>query len=453
MSQYSFNYFWQYEPQIFRFWQSLTQAQKTALKNQLQNIQIDLFQQQRQCLQKSDASIAHLWDPFDGFSFSGSLNHQFLGQQMIEQGRLGCLLLAGGQGTRLQYGKPKGTYPISVIKKKSLFQLCLEKVKAAGKKAGKALNLAIMTSPENDEETRSFFHNHDYFGCHPDQISFFSQDSLPLLDFQGHLFLKTPWQVATGANGNGSSLISFAKSGILNQWIQQGVEYLHMIPIDNPLADPFDAELLGFHRQQDVDITVKCIKRSIPDENLGLLVKQNDHCTVIEYSEMPDQERKQRLSDGNLKHSCANLSLFCFSLSFIQRMASTNQFLPLHKAWKSAQYTDKEGKSRFSSRPIAWKFETFIFDWLSHTKKVAVLIYPREQCFAPLKNARGIDSPRTVREALQNADKKVIQSITGLPPPHFPFELTASFYYPTPDLLSQWKGKSITEPYTCFSLE
>lgn len=441
------NPLWQHESQVFRFWPALTEHQRMALENQLNQINILIFQRQKQLIQDPPDSTTDIFDPFDDFAFAGNLDNQMRGQQLIEQGRLGCLLLAGGQGTRLQYVKPKGTYPISVIKGKSLFQLCAEKVKAASQKAGLPLYLAIMTSPDNDEETRAFFQQHHFFDLDPSQVSFFIQDTLPFLDAKGELFLQTPWQIATGADGNGHSLLCFARSGILDRWIQQGIEYLHVILVDNPLADPFDAELLGFHQQQEADMTIKCTEKCKPEEKVGMLVKQNDHCKVIEYSEMLDKEKQERRLDGRLKHCCANLSLFCFSLSFIQKMVFTQQFLPLHKAWKAAQYVDEEGVSHLSAQPIAWKFETFIFDWLMYAQRVSALIYPREQCFAPLKNAKGADSPKTVCAALQQADRKIIQAITNLTPPDFPFELAAEFYYPTPDLLLKWKGKAVTTSY------
>ena len=447
MSLSLLSYFWQHEPQIFRFWDRLTHKQKIAFENQVQGICLDILEKQKQLIQTPLACVESMFEPFNDFAFSGNLGHQLRGQQLIEQGRLGCLLLAGGQGTRLQYAGPKGTYPISVVKHKSLFQLCAEKVQAASRKAGRPLNLAIMNSLENDEEVCSFFHRHAFFGLNPSQVSFFVQGTLPLLDAQGHLFLQTPWQIATGANGNGYSLLCFAQSGILDQWIQQGIDYLHMILVDNPLADPFDAELLGFHQQQEAEITLKCTEKVEPNENVGLLVKQDGRCRVVEYSEISSQEKEQRRPDGRLKHCCANLSLFCFSLSFIQRIVSTHPSLPLHKTWKAAQYVDEKGSSHFSNQPIAWKFETFIFDWLIYAQKVAALIYPREECFAPLKNAKGADSPATVRAALQQADRKIIQALTGLPPPTFPFELAAEFYYPTPNLLLKWKGRPITTAY------
>lgn len=440
-------YFWQQESQLFRFWSLLTKQQKIDFENQLNSIQLDVLKKQRQLIQDSKTSETESFEAFDDFAFSGNLDNQVQGQRLIEQGRLGCILLAGGQGTRLQYTRPKGTYPISLIKNKTLFQLCAEKVKAASQKAGRSLNLAIMTSPDNDKETRSFFQEHNFFGLNCSQVSFFVQNVLPLLDVNGHLFLQTPWKIATGADGNGHSLHCFAQSGILDEWIQQGIEYVHIILVDNPLADPFDAELLGFHQQQGVEITLKCTEKLSPDERVGLLVKQNDRCSVVEYSEISAKEKSERRLDGRLKHCCANLSLFCFSLSFIQRMVSENRFLPLHKAWKATQYVDEEGISHLSTQPIAWKFETFIFDWLMYTQKIAALIYPREECFAPLKNAKGIDSPELVREAIQKADRRVIQSITGLPSPDFPFELAAEFYYPTDELLLKWKGRSVTTSY------
>ncbi len=227
--------------------------------------------------------------------------------------------------------------------------------------------------------------------------------------------------------------------------MREGIEYLHVILVDNPLADPFDAELLGFHHEQHSEITLKCTEKTQPEEKVGLLIKQNERCCVIEYSEMPEPEKKALRPDGRLKHCCANLSLFCFSLSFVQRMHATKQHLPLHKAWKALPLDNQ--KIIQLSQAYGWKFETYIFDWLFHAQRVSALIYPREHCFAPLKNSTGVDSPPTVREALQQSDRRVIQAITGLSAPPFPFELAAEFYYPTPELLEKWKGKEILQPY------
>lgn len=128
-------------------------------------------------------------------------------------------------------------------------------------------------------------------------------------------------------------------------------------------------------------------------------------------------------------------------------MVAMQQSLPLHKAWKIAHYVNENGTEHLFNQPMAWKFETFIFDWLSYAQKIAALLYPREQCFAPLKNLTGPDSLETVQAALQQRDRTVIQSVTGLAPPSFPFELAADFYYPTPSLETKWKGQQVTTSY------
>lgn len=441
-------YFEQHEPQICRFWPKLTNEQQNALESQLKSIDFERLKQQKELVQQAYAQHDSKFQTFNEFAFSGNRETELLGEQLINEGKLGCLLLAGGQGTRLQSQGPKGIYPISVIKHKSLFQLCAEKVYAASKQANRRLSLAIMTSPENDKETRLFFEKHHYFNLDPGQVSFFVQETLPLLNADGQLFLENPCTIAMGPDGNGYSLLQFVKSGIFERWLSQGIKYVNLILIDNPLANPFDPELVGFHQKQEAEITFKCTEKMNPEEKVGLLVKEGDRCRVVEYSEIPESEKKALRSDGRLKHCCANLSLLCFSMSFIQHITTPiESTIPLHKSWKRATYLDENLISHVSQEPIAWKFETFIFDWISHAEKIAALVYPREECFAPLKNLVGADSPSTVQEALQNRERKIIESLTGLPAPLFPFELAAEFYYPTPSLRAYWKGKSISSTY------
>lgn len=447
MTSPSLDYFQKNEPQLFSFWNDLTAEQQNALASQLEQVNIASIEKERQLIQDPGILPNATFEAFDDFAFSGNLEDKIRGQKLVELGRLGCLLLAGGQGTRLKVQGPKGLYPISVIKNKTLFQLCAEKVVAASKLANRPLQLAIMTSPENDEQTRAFFKENDYFGLLPDQVDFYIQATLPFLDANGKLFLETPWKLCTGPDGNGHWLLSFMQSGVWEKWTKQGIDYIHVVLVDNPIADPFDPELLGFHERQQVEITLKCTEKNRPDEKVGVLVKQDGHWGVVEYSEFPDEEKKAQRADGGLKHCCGNLSLFCFSMSFVERMVNEGNTLPLHKAWKAARYVNDEKKTQLSSEPIAWKFETFIFDWLTYTDKVAALLYPREECFAPLKNLTGLDSPNTVREALLKKDRKVIQELTGIEPPDFPIELAAEFHYPTPELRNKWEGKPVTTPY------
>jgi UDP-N-acetylglucosamine/UDP-N-acetylgalactosamine diphosphorylase len=272
-------------------------------------------------------------------------------------------------------------------------------------------------------------------------VSFFSQRLLPLLDEEGNMFLDDVDSIAQGPDGNGFALKYFAESGLWHAWQAQGIRYINMILIDNPLADPFDVELVGFHERDGCDITVKCTPRRDIHEKVGVLVKVDGKAAVVEYTELSDDERKAHYTDGTLKHLCANLSLFCFSLDAIHKL--NKQEMPLHLAHKAVKYVDKTGQVVQAGNPMAWKFERFIFDVLPLAEHVKALLYPRTECFAPLKNFSGPDSPGTVQAALQEMDRRVIEKITGLPAPQQAFELAQEFYYPTPELLQKWQGRAL----------
>ncbi|MCX6951476.1 MAG: UTP--glucose-1-phosphate uridylyltransferase, partial [Verrucomicrobia bacterium] len=68
------------------------------------------------------------------------------GEAALRAGRVAAFTVAGGQGTRLGYDGPKGTFPVTPLKKKPLFQVFAEKIQAAGVRYGKPLHWFIMTS-------------------------------------------------------------------------------------------------------------------------------------------------------------------------------------------------------------------------------------------------------------------------------------------------------------------
>jgi UDP-N-acetylglucosamine/UDP-N-acetylgalactosamine diphosphorylase len=431
---------------LLKFWDKLTSSEQSKLILEIEKLDLLIFQKQKQLLSEPIHAVVDNLKPFADYSEAGNHPQDLVGgKKLISQGKVGCLIVAGGQGTRLNFEGPKGMFPISVIKNKTLFQLLAEKVVAAGKAVGYELPLAIMTSPINHAETLEFFKKNNNFGLNPNQLSFFTQGLLPFLNEQGNLFLETPSQIAEGPNGNGTSLYHFVEQGIWQKWQDQGVRYINFIFIDNPLADPFDAELVGYHKRQNVDVTVKCTWRRDAKEKVGVLVKDKEKTAVVEYTELAESERFAVVENGILKHPCANISLFCFSMDFVFRLFSEGLFnqMPLHRAFKVAKYLSEDEIEKKSEKPIAWKYERYIFDVLACTDRVATLLYPREQCFAPLKNASGEDSVESVKLALLNADREAFAIISNTQVPEKAFELSQEFHYPTAALVKRWKDKSL----------
>lgn len=375
------------------------------------------------------------------FDHKGDPERILSGWESICRGEVGCIVIAGGQATRLQASHPKGMIPLSPIKHKSLFQLFAEKTVAASQSAGKELPLAIMLSEVNAEQVEAFFADHHRFGLSRAQLSFFVQGSLPLLNREEQPFFDREGHLATGPDGNGALFACFLQSGLWQKWFERGVKYVQIVLVDNPLADPFDAEMIGYQKALNADMIIKSIERGDPEEKVGVLVQSESGLRVVEYSELSDEEKRARNEKGKLKHSCANISLFSFSISFLRAMADVE--LPLHRAFKISPYLDAAGRSVVPQEPNAWKQEKFIFDALEYTSRVGVLIYPREECFAPLKNATGKDSIADVQRALQRRDRQILQQLTGHPAPEEPLEISQEFYYPNAELRRRWHGKRV----------
>ncbi len=429
---------------LLQYFDLLTPVEQHALLGQIESFNIPMFRMQQQMLVAQQYTPTSKIEPFQDVSIRGNEKDKETGQRLISEGKIGCIVIAGGQGTRLKVNGPKGMVPVSLIKNKSLFQLFAEKTFAAGKLANRKLAIAVMTSPQNHAMTLAFFKANEYFKLDPDQITFFSQGLLPLLDMQGNLFLDVKGHIAEGPNGNGSSLTHFSESGIWKAWYENGVRYVNYVLIDNALADPFDAELVGHQYNETSDVAIKCTDRRDAHEKVGVLAKQGYKVKVIEYSELPENEKSATNQDGALKHRCANISLFSFSMDFIKKVSNVE--MPLHLAHKAVRMLNEEGNTIQPEEPNAWKFEKFIFDVLPHALNATALLYPREECFAPLKNFAGDASIEEVQKALLNHDRSILQKLTEKIPPDFPIELAQDFYYPSEDLLKKWKGQSIEKP-------
>lgn len=434
-------------PHLFQFWEISTVSERRALLSEIAQIDRIRLAEQRHLLNMSASPISLTYEPFEGAVPVGNAERRRAGKEALRAGAIACLVLAGGQGTRLGFTGPKGFYPLSIVRSKSLFQLLAEKTAAASRWANRPLFLAIMVSPDQEQVVRRFFDSHDNFGLSSSQFDLCVQQHLPLLDSTGALLLKSRSQLCTGPDGNGHCFHALARAGLLSRWKDAGVKAVHIVPVDNPLADPFDPELAALLLEEEADIACTCSERLDVEEAVGLLVQTPHGCRVIEYTELPHTEREARQADGSLKHRCANLGLFSFSLPFIWRIVQEKRQLPLHRAWKRAEVADHQGNPSHSPHPIAWKFETFLFDWLSHAQHIAVQMAPRNTCFSPLKEKSGRHSPDCVRRHLQQREAHLLSALTGLPSPSFPFELDPSFYYPSPDMQERWKGRTITERY------
>jgi UDP-N-acetylglucosamine/UDP-N-acetylgalactosamine diphosphorylase len=364
---------------------------------------------------------------------AGDTRAQETGRKLILSGKVGTVILSAGQATRLGITTPKGFLPITPIRKRSLFELLSSKVAACCKLYGRPLPIAFMTSRENHEEIVQFFRSHSFFGLEEGQISFFMQSSRPLFRPDGSLLLRDDGTPFLASDGNGAFYWSFEESGILEKWIKLGIEYITLAFIDNPLVDPFDSECIGRASLDDADAVIKVIERQDPEESVGCLVDEEGKIAIREYTDLSKSDKEERGEDGALKLRYANIAYFCLKASFIKKISELKkENFPLHIAKKVLPKTNTE----------IIKGEYFIFDMLKKARSIEAICFPREVCFAPVKEKEGPNSPKAVQKKVMEQDKKTFETISGVKlAPDAIIELSSQFYYPTEELKNKWKGK------------
>lgn len=323
-------------------------------------------------------------------------NITFKGQKLIKEGKYAVVMMAGGQGTRLGHSGPKGTFDFGLESHKTIFEVFTDKFKEARDRLGVVVPWYIMTSKENNKQTVDFFEEHNYFGYREGIKTFFNQNELPMLDEQGKLVLGEDGLVKEAANGHGGVYEALVESGALEQMQKDGVEWIFICGVDNVLVKIIDPVLLGYTALNNYKITsVSCIK-SEPQEKVGVLCKKNGKPSVVEYTEMPEDLKAAVNEDGELMYGEGHLLMNLFNISVIADIAKNN--LEYHVAHKKCDYMNENGEMVKATEPNAYKFETFLFDAFERLDEIGILRYYREECFAPIKNAEGKDSPETARE-------------------------------------------------------
>lgn len=323
-------------------------------------------------------------------------NYKNVGENIIKTKKLAVLTVAGGQGTRLGFKGPKGKYDIGLDTHESLFELICKPLKEANKKYGVIIPWYIMTSNENNEETVSFFKENNYFGYPEKEVKFFIQGEIPMISEDGKILINEEGFVKLAADGHGGVFKSMVRSGVLKDLNARNVDWLVIGPVDNPLINMADPIFLGVTASKNCMAAGKSVVKANPEERVGVFCKRNKKPSVIEYTEISQEMCNLRDKNGELVFGESNVNCNLFNMKRINEVAENE--LPYHAAHKKADYIDENGKLVVAEKPNAYKYETFIFDAFESMESMAILRVKREEEFAPVKNAEGVDSPATSRE-------------------------------------------------------
>lgn len=320
------------------------------------------------------------------------------GIKLLKEHKVGAVLLAGGQGTRLGFDKPKGMFNIGVTRQLSIFEQLMNNIKDVTRVTGRNFPLFIMTSDVNNDETVAFFAENNYFGYPKDKIYFYIQDKEPVCDFDGKIFLSEKHRVALSPNGNGGWYSSLINSGLNRVLEREGVEWLNVFGVDNVLQRICDPAFIGATSLSRCFCGAKVVKKTCPEEKVGVLCERDGKPCIVEYYEMPPEFIKKYNRKGELSYRYGVTLNYLFNVHVLN--ATISWKLPYHLAKKAIPHIEN-GALAEPEEPNGYKFETLVVDMVRFMGNCLAFEVDRQKEFAPVKNKTGVDSVDTARELLK----------------------------------------------------
>ncbi len=386
---------------LLHFFDELSIAQKENLEKQINEIDFALLDHLKQPADLSGAGRDI--QPIKGLDLTEIKERESIfraiGKTAIKQGKVACVLLAGGQGTRLGSDAPKGAYDIGETKPLYIFEQQICNLLSVADECEAYPPLYVMTSEKNDLETRKFWASHNYFGYPQSQIAFFKQEMAPAVDFDGKIYLEDKDKIALSPNGNGGWFTSLMEAGLDKDLAKRGVEWLNVYAVDNVLQRMADPVFVGATIESGAHCGAKAVRKAYPEEKVGALCLADGKPAIIEYYELTESMANARDEKGELVYRYGVILNYLFRLEKLREIAKRP--IPVHVVKKKISYIDEQGNFQKPTTENGYKFETLIIDLIELMERVLPFEVEREKEFAPIKNKTGIDSVESARELLK----------------------------------------------------
>lgn len=376
---------------LLRFYDDLNDVERENLFNQIEKIDFDYMKElynAKASFDMNENKISSI--PAVDKNKVDTASYEEVGVEEIKAGKLAVCSMAGGQGTRLGFNGPKGTYMLDLDKPTSIFETIVIKLKEAYEKFGVLTFWYVMTSEQNDEETRKFFEDNNFFGYSKEHVLFFKQGELPLLDKDGKVVLKDKSNVFMAADGNGGIFRALGNKGILSHMKEHGVRYLAIGNVDNILIHMVDPIAVGLMKENKIELLSKSFMKPTPEGKWGVFCKVNGRPRVIEYIETPRELLEARNEEGELIYGDAHFGCNYFDVDLLEKIVTEK--LPMHAALKKNKGLNPAGEVEEMD---TYKYEAFIFDGFSMAEDIIVFRVNRNEEFAPIKNKEGEETPES----------------------------------------------------------
>ena len=449
--------------QVFQFFDELDAAMQAELVAQAETVDLaevkELVEEHVKGSQHNALNLDGLEPaPYQALATNGGDSVQWgaaldAGSAALRAGRVAAFTVAGGQGTRLGYNGPKGTYPVTPVTEKTLFQVFAEKIARSSERFNVTIPWFILTSEINNDATVAAFEAANFFGLSRESIHFIVQGLVPAVDYEGKILLAEKGKIAMTPDGHGGSLRALVRSGAVDAMEAKGIDIVSYFQVDNPIVQCIDPAFIGFHVIGQSELSSKMVPKAYALEKVGHFCIQNGSALVVEYSDMPNEMQEETKVDGGIRFNGGSVAIHIFDRDFIARAGGSGEGskLPFHRADKKIPHVNAAGEMVQPDSPNGVKFEMFVFDALPLAKNPVIIEAARADDFSPVKNAEGVDSPQSSKEDqlrmfarwLKAAGEGIQTDDSGLPVINF--EISPRFAADEADFVAQW---AILDPKT-----
>ena len=385
---------------LLKFEDELTESEKQELYNQIDSLDFSYLEE----LTESHETPKEIITPLKASTINeikpNKANFEKVGLNALKNHKVGAVLVAGGMGTRLGSNNPKGMYNIGKTKEIFIFQRLIENIMDVVRQTETYVPLFIMTSEKNDQATREFLEEKNYFGYNKDFIRFFVQEMAPCCDFDGKILLERKNRVATSPNGNGGWFTSLLRNQEAKNMLDElNIEWLNVFAVDNVLQRIADPAFIGATISGNYPMGTKVIRKNDPYEKLGVMCNKNGKPSIVEYIDLTEEMAHQTDENGERVYNFGSFFNHLFNVNILHQIKDKK--LPVHVVTKKVEHIDENGNLISPETPNAHKFEMLCTDMIELTGNCLAYEVERVHEFAPIKNKTGIDSVESAQELLE----------------------------------------------------
>ncbi len=370
------------------------------------------------------------------------------GEQRIADGRVAVVTVAGGRGSRLGSDRPKGLLPVMPVSGRTFLEHFAACIGERSQRAGRAIPWLVMTSPETDGLTRTYFDQQQHFGLDPGQVVLFQQGTRPVVEIgTGRVLLSEPGRVATSPDGHGGLLEAMRRAELFGWLGDRGVDSLFYHQVDNPAVLPPDPLLVGWHHLRGSQMTTRVVSRRTAEERMGVVLSVAGRTRIVEYIDLP-QSVAAAGDGGRLRFWAGNIGVHVLD----QQVLAHASGLPWHRVDRTVVHVPGHG----SGQPIepgtanAWQFERFIFDLLPEIETGLVVEGDRGRDFLPVKQSRGTDSLESARAGLLALHRSWLEAAGTSVHPEAEVEITPSWALSAEEVLDRSGSDVAVQARTVF---